>query len=130
MNYIKVKTTKKGIQKIIKTLPHDSKSITPAITDISKKYSDIKYNLMGDAGFIINKDNISSNVNLIVPFGNVYALRAITVKRKNQKEQNTEDDKAKLKNRYKIENLFSKIKRFNRIHVRRDKLIVSLLKNL
>ena len=58
MNYIKVKTTKKGIQKIIKTLPHDSKSITPAITDISKKYSDIKYNLMGDAGFIINKDNI------------------------------------------------------------------------
>ena len=82
---------------------------------------------MGDAGFIINKDNISSNVNLIVPFGNVYARRAITVKRKNQKEQNTEDDKAKLKNRYKIENLFSKIKRFNRIHVRRDKLIVSFM---
>ena len=73
---------------------------------------------------------------------NVYALWAITVKRKNQKEQNTEDNKTKLKNRYspsgvyvpegnyKIENLFAKIKRFNRIHVRRDKLIVSLLKNL
>ena len=85
---------------------------------------------MGDAGFIINKDNVLLNVNLIVPFGNVYARRAITVKRKNQKEQNTEYNKAKLKNRYKIENLFAKIKVFNRIHVRRDKLIVSLLKNL
>ena len=70
---------------------------------------------------------------------NVYARRAITVKRKNQKEQNTEDNKAKLKNRYsplgvyvpegnyKIENLFAKIKVFNRIHVRRDKLIVSFM---
>jgi len=115
MNNIKVITTKKGIQKTIKTLPHDSKSIIPAITDISKKYGDIKYNLMGDAGFIINKDNVLSNVNLI------------TVKRKNQKEQNTEDNKTKLKNRYKIENLFAKIKVFNRIHVRRDKLIVSFM---
>ena len=43
---------------------------------------------MGDAGFIINKYNTPPNVNLI------------TVKRKNQKEQNTEDNKAKLKNRY------------------------------
>ena len=73
---------------------------------------------MGDAGFIINKYNTPPNVNLI------------TVKRKNQKEQNTEDNKSKLKNRYKIENLFAKIKVFNRIHVRRDKLIISLLKNL
>ena len=70
---------------------------------------------MGDAGFIINKDNVLSNVNLI------------TVKRKNQKEQNSEDNKAILKNQYKIENLFAKIKVFNRIHVIRDKLIVSFM---
>ena len=70
---------------------------------------------MGDAGFIINKYNTPPNVNLI------------TVKRKNQKEQNTEDNKLKLKNRYKIENLFAKIKVFNRIHVRRDKLIISYM---
>jgi hypothetical protein len=116
MNNIKVITTKKGIQKTIKTLPHDSKSIIPAINDINKKYGDVNYNLLGDAGFIINKDNVPSHVNLI------------TVKRKNQKEQNTEENKSKLKNRYKIENLFAKIKAFNRIHIRRDKLIVSLLK--
>ncbi len=58
---------------------------------------------------------------------NVYARRAITVKRKNQKVQNTESNKVKLKNRYKIENLFAKIKVFNRIHVRRDKLIASFM---
>ena len=115
MNNIKVITTKKGIQKTIKTLPHDSKSIIPAINDINKKYGDIKYNLMGDAGFIINTNVIPSNINLI------------TVKRKNQKIQNTESNKVKLKNRYKIENLFAKIKVFNRIHVRRDKLIASFM---
>ena len=41
MNNIKVITTKKGIQKTIHNEPHDSKSIIPAITDISKKYGDI-----------------------------------------------------------------------------------------
>jgi hypothetical protein len=114
MNNTKSINIKKGV-KIIKTLPHDSKSIIPANNDIRTRYGDIKYNLMGDAGFIINKDNVPPNVNLI------------TVKRKNQKEQNTEDNKIRLKNRYKIENLFAKIKVFNRIHVRRDKLIASFM---
>jgi len=83
--------------------------------------------LIGDAGFIINTNVIPSNINLI------------TVKQKNQKIQNTESNKVKLKNRYspsgvyvpegnyKIENLFAKIKVFNRIHVRRDKLIASFM---
>jgi hypothetical protein len=114
-NYNKVIATRKGIQKTIRTLPHDSQSIIPAINDISKKYGDIKYNLIGDAGFIFNTANIPSNINLI------------TVKRKNQKDQNTENDKIRLKGRYKIENLFAKIKVFNRIHVRRDKLIASFM---
>ncbi len=37
-------------------VPNDSKSIIPTINDINKKYSNIKYNLLGnanDAGFII-----------------------------------------------------------------------------
>ena len=32
-----------------------------------------------------------------------------------------------LKKRYKIENLFAKIKVFNRVHIRRDKLIASYM---
>ena len=41
--------------------------------------------------------------------------------------KNTPDEKLKLKNRYKIENLFARIKQFNRIQVRRDKKIVSFM---
>ena len=96
----------------IKTLPHDSKSILPSIKKIN---TDKPYNLIGDAGFVYNKSLLPPNVNLIY------------VTRSNQHIKNTPDDKLKLKNRYKIENLFAKIKRFNRVHVRRDKLIVSYL---
>ena len=98
--------------KTIKTLPHDSQTILPAIKSLKTNKS---YNLVGDGGFIFDTSKIPSNVNLIA------------VKRKNQLVQNTVDEKQILKRRYKIENLFAKIKRFNRVHVRRDKLIVSYL---
>ena len=45
------------------------------------------------------------------------------MKRKNQLVQNTVIENQILKKRYKIENLFARIKQFNRVHVRRDKLI-------
>jgi len=97
---------------IIKTLPHDSKSILPSIKYIN---TNKKYNLIGDAGFIIDAKNIPDNVNLI------------TAKRKNQKIKNNDYNKQQLKQRHIIENLFAKIKRFNRVHVRRDKLCVTYL---
>ena len=96
----------------IKTLPHDTKSILPSIKKIN---TDKPYNLIGDAGFVYNKSLLPSNVNLI------YATRS------NQHKKNTPDDKLKLKNRYKIENLFAKIKQFNRIHIRRDKNIAPFM---
>ena len=73
-NYIKI--TKKN--RISKTLPHDSKSILPSINQINNndKNINIKYNLIGDKGFIFDTKNIPSNVNLIA------------VKRKNQIVQN------------------------------------------
>ena len=73
-NHIKI--TKKN--RIIKTLPHDSKSILPSINQINNndKNINIKYNLIGDKGFIFDTKNIPSNVNLIA------------VKRKNQTVQN------------------------------------------
>ena len=98
----------------IKTLPHDSTGIIPAIELIN---TDKKYNLIGDSGYIINQDKIKKYLN----------VKLITYKRKNQKIQNNEDDKLKLSKRYKIENFFAKIKIFNRIHVRRDKKIVTYL---
>jgi len=93
-------------------LPHDSQTILPAIKSLKTNKS---YNLVGDGGFIFDTSKIPLNVNLIA------------VKRKNQLLQNTVTEKQILKKWYKIENLFAKIKRFNRVHVRRDKLIVSYL---
>ena len=96
-----MKITKKN--NIIKTLPHDSKSILPSINQINNDdvNKNIKYNLVGDKGFIINTKYIPSNVNLIA------------VKRNNQIVKNTIEEKLILKKRYKIENLFAKIKVFN-----------------
>lgn len=96
--------------KTIKTLPHDSQTILPAIKSLKTNKS---YNLVGDGGFIFDKSKLQLNL--------------IAVKRKNQNVQNTVIEKQILKKRYKIENLFAKIKQFNRVHIRRDKLIVSYL---
>ena len=54
-------------------------------------------------------------------------ITLITYKRKNPKIQNNKDKKQKLTKRYKVENFFAKIKIFNRIHVRRDKKLVTYL---
>ena len=104
--------------KTIKTLPHDSQTILPAINSLKTNKS---YNLVVDSkficdsGFLFDRSLIPANVNLI------------TVKRKNQLVQNTVIENQILKKRYKIENLFARIKQFNRVHVRRDKLIVTYL---
>ena len=100
--------------KTIKTLPYDSQTILPAIKSLktNKLYNlvvDSKF--ICDSGFLFDRSLIPANVNLI------------TVKRKNQLVQNTVIENQILKKRYKIENLFARIKQFNRVHVRRDKLI-------
>jgi hypothetical protein len=79
----------------------------PSINQINNNYENknIKYNLGGDKGFVFNSKNIPCNVNLIF------------VKRKNQIAQNTAEETHILKKRYKIENLFAKIKVFNRVHI-------------
>jgi len=98
-------------------VPHDSKSILPSINQINNNNENrnIKYNIAEDKGFIIDTKDIPPNVNLI------------TIKRRNQHIQNTVGEKLILKKRYKIENLFAKIKVFNRVHIRRDKLIASYM---
>ena len=95
----------------INTLPHDTKSLINSIDLLKNK---IKNNtcIIGDKGYIIDKNKINNKY-----------IKIVTPKRKNQKEKNTEEEKQKLKTRYKIENWFSKLKNFNRILVRRDKLI-------
>ena len=100
----------------IKTLSHDSKGILPAIDNLNKLDNTKKYNLVGDAGYIVNSQIIQNN-----------NITIVTYKRKNQLIKNTENEINILKKRYKIENFFAKIKAYNRIHIRRDKLISSYL---
>ena len=75
--------------------------------------------LIGDKGYIINENsqNLLKNLNTTM----------ITPTRKNQKKQNTDDEKNKLKKRYKVENTIATIKRYNRIHIRRDKLMINYM---
>ena len=103
--------TKNNKTKTIKTLPHDSKSIESSISNIN---SNKTYNLIGDSGYLINEKRkalLPKNVTIIAP------------KRKNQKIKTTEHEKTHLKRRYIVENMFAVIKRYNRIHIRRDSSI-------
>jgi hypothetical protein len=117
---INVKTLNKPNKdtiKIVKTLEHDVKGVKPIIKLIGKKNKPIK--LIGDKGYLISKDDRkelkSMNVDMIAP------------KRKNQKDRNTDDELNHLRTRYKVENSIAKIKVFNRIHVRRDKLLCTYM---
>ena len=51
----------------------------------------------------------------------------VTPKRKNQKLRLIILEKSKLKNRFKIEFLFFKLKIFNKIYVRRDSLMITYM---
>ena len=102
---------------IINTLEHDIKGVFPILNKI--KHDNVGVNLIGDKGYIMNETDIKTlkemNVKLITP------------KRRNQKEENSESEKKKLKKRYKIENMFSRVKTFNRVLIRRDKLIATYM---
>ena len=73
-------------------------------------------NIIGDKGYIINKDKIINN-----------NVKVVTPKRINQLIRNTQNEKDLLKNRYKVENWFARLKNFNRVMVRRDKLITTFM---
>ena len=50
-------------------------------------------------------------------------VKLVNVKRTNQKKKNTKKEERVLKHRYKVENMFARIKAYNRVHVRRDKTL-------
>lgn len=100
-----------GNQSKIQTLEHDTKGIIPAIKNLNTNKNII---LTGDLGYLVNDDTKKTikknhNITLITPY------------RKNQKKNNTQQEKNELKTRYKVENAISKLKRFNRTCIRRDR---------
>ena len=103
--------------KIIHTLQHDVKGVLPSINMIGEK--DKPINLIGDKGYLLNK-NMKDQLNRL-------NVKMIAPTRKNQKKKNTKKEKRKLKKRYKVENMIAKIKKFSRIHVRKDKKLSTFM---
>ncbi len=106
-----------GKQSKIHTLQHDINGIIPIVTSLK---TDKKITLTGDLGYLMGdqkKQELENdhNVKLVTPF------------RRNQKKKNTADDKKLLKTRFKVENSIAKIKKFNRISLRRDHSINSFM---
>jgi len=118
-----VKANQKTVnQKVVrKTLPHDSKTIKISVDDLQQnklKYKNLY--LVGDKGYALNKTDkdkllIDKNVILVYPH------------KKNQKEKTPKKHKVYLNKRYVIENVYSKLKRYNRICIRKDKLDTTYL---
>ncbi len=102
-----------------KTGVHEIKNVQKTLDKINlsvvKDY--VKINLIGDKGYITkNKFNIlNRNINIVTP------------KKKNQKIRTSISDKKLLKDRYKIEHIFAKIKNNNHIMVRTEKSIINYL---
>ncbi len=111
-----IKENKKDDNKI-HTLEHDVNGIKPVLDMIGIKNK--KINLIGDKGYLIN-DAYKKDLEKI-------NVKMVAAKRKNQKVKNTDEEKYCLKERYKIENSIAKIKVFNRVHVRRDKLLCTYM---
>jgi len=103
------------------TFPHDSKTIKSSVLDLIK--NKLKYKklfLVGDKGYALKKTDknklfIDYNIELVYPY------------RRNQKEKTPKKHKVLLRKRYVVENVFSKLKQFNRICVRKDKLDTTYL---
>ena len=94
------------------TLQHDTKSLLMSINILEDRITK-PINIIG---YIINKDKIiNDNVKIVTP------------KRINQLKKNTQTEKDLLKKRYKVENWFARLKNFNRVMVRRDKLITTFM---
>lgn len=111
--YINTKFTAK------KTLQHDSQTIEESIKNLLidiKKCK--KTNLIGDKGYIRSQKDKSYILN-------TYNTEIIHPNRINQKEKTSNKSKKLLEKRYVVENVFAKLKRFDRICLRKDKLTVT-----
>lgn len=98
------------------TLKNDAYTITETFNNLLIDKPICKsIKLVGDKGYArtkIDRENLlkENNIDLIYPH------------RRNQKENTPISNKKLLKNRYVIENVFAKLKRFDRICMRKDKL--------
>lgn len=104
-----------------KTFPHDCKTLENTIKSLCElniKFRTLK--LVGDKGYIINNSDKKY-------FYDKYKVQVVFPNRKNQKIKTSDENKKLLKNRYKIENIFAKLKQYQRIYSRSDKSSISYM---
>lgn len=94
---------------------HDVKTVEKSIDDVIERIKFRKINLIGDKGYIMSREDKEKLLNKKV--------KMVAPTRKNQKKKTNKKDKKLLRNRYKIENVFQALKKYNRIDIRRDRLI-------
>lgn len=94
---------------------HDVKTVKTSVNELTDKINYRKINLCGDKGYIMGKDDKDKL--------KVKKIKMIAPKRKNQKKKTTKNDKKILKRRFKIEHVIQTIKKYNRLDIRRDRLI-------
>lgn len=96
---------------------HDVKTIDESVVILIKNINYRRVNLAGDKGYIATKKTkdelFKKGIKLITPY------------RKNQKKRNCNKNKQKLKKRYVVEHANQKMKDYNRIYVRRDRLLIT-----
>lgn len=108
------------IGKVAPANVHDIKLLEPTLKDIKPT------NLVADKGYVsdeLKKDLKDKNINLVFPYRNYTKSTKLSSdgskKFKKKYKENTAEDKKLLKNRYKIENSFSRLKQF-KLYIRTE----------
>jgi hypothetical protein len=96
---------------------HDIKTVPETLKNIIIYTGNKKINIIGDKGYVNSSIFLYNNkkINTIVP------------NRKNMKKRSSHYNKIKLKKRYLIENVFSELKKFNRIKNIKEKNIENFM---
>jgi hypothetical protein len=95
---------------------HDVNTVQDSLNKIDKKYEFNDVTLMGDKGYISQKDFFINNKK----------IKLLTCKKRNQLIQNTENEKKELKDRLYVENSISNIKKNNRVMTRSNHNIFNI----
>ena len=96
------------------TIKHDIKGVQNTLDSIPVKLAkNVTVRLIGDKGYVTSQKFTAFN----------RKVKMIHPKRKNQKTKNTYNEEIILKNRYKIENFFASLKKYNRVIIRNERKI-------
>jgi transposase len=93
-----------------------NKSVEQIVGVIKRPKSKLIHQIIGDKGYVVNPSIRKRRMNNI-------DFNIVTPYKKNQKKENTKHEKKLLEQRYKIENLFCRLKKLQRLYLRKDRCV-------